>query len=477
MDGFGNINWWGFSPSVDLLKLLSEHVDESSFSSDETINILLINAGDQRHILETIASLAERKISNNKKVHFYVYEKMLELYARDFLLLSLALEHPSKLSLQEKSELYLEIYANLLVREYTSQFVQTKANEFIRFITDLEHLKRTNLRVFDFEQLKFKERDFLEGIFKFWRTNGDDVFPARKCWDVRLRSYFGNRYDSRTNAYDWDFSMKLVDRQNATIINNKVYSRWRETGVAFEMRDTEYERANKTLASGMVFNDSKGDKTTRRGFFGDIIVGPFLGYGIESTNGEFFKKQNDSYRYTSLDVSRDNLTRIMRSIVKLAGLESQTDQLSGFSTQARIVEIENEQTGEKTPSNDYMQVNDFKITFLPLTIMSDLLQKAKYEKFFHLVYMSNSGSVHMSKDLCRILKPNALVVFETAKFMIEMRNEQVNGFSERLKQIAAECKLTNLNKFESNQPTASKQDEEKKIDPERLNFLVYKFEN
>ena len=103
MDGFGNINWWGYSPSIDLLEMFDlKSLDESNTNE---INVLLVNSGDQRHILHTIASL-KIYAPKIKKINFYVYDKMLELYARDFLLLSLALEHPSQRGLQEKTELF-----------------------------------------------------------------------------------------------------------------------------------------------------------------------------------------------------------------------------------------------------------------------------------------------------------------------------------------------------------------------------------
>ena len=30
--------------------------------------------------------------------------------------------------------------------------------------------------------------------------------------DLRLRKLLGTRYDSRTNAFDWDYNMRLVER-------------------------------------------------------------------------------------------------------------------------------------------------------------------------------------------------------------------------------------------------------------------------
>lgn len=317
MDGLGNINWWGFSPCLDLLDLIHTHSNPPLLASNDddddknTINILLLNAGDPRHILASLRS--KREHFSSVTVRFFVYDKMLELYARDMLLASLALEHPSRTGLQEKTELFLDMFGNLLIREHTARLIRTRADELIRLVTDLDAMQKTALGVFDLSLLKFKERDYLEGVLKYWRLKDDDNdenekkelktsshhFPASKCWDARLRAYFGQRYDSRSNAYDWDFAMKLSDRKHGSIVNNRVYARWRETGVAFELRDADYSKPNRTLSSALVMNDPRnGDKTARRGFFGDIVVGPFVAFGIRRTddNDELFKKQNDIYR-------------------------------------------------------------------------------------------------------------------------------------------------------------------------------------
>ena len=491
MDGLGNINWWGFSPSIDLLDLYAKHCPESIDQTNEekVINVLLVNAGDQRHLLNTIAYRLKNTNKNGKiKFRFYVYEKMLELYARDFLLLSLAIEHPSKRGIQEKTELFLEIFGNLFLRDYTSQYIQSKANEFIKCITDFDYLDKINLKLFDFSLLKFKERDFLEGIFKYWRLKAQqdkDPFPADKCWELRLRTYLGTRFDSRSNCFDWDYSMKLIDRKNCSVINNKIYSKWRDTGVAFELRDTNYDRSNKTLASGMVFNDPRnGDKTSRRGYFGDIIIGPFLSYGIQSENEEFFKKQNEYHRYTSMDVARSNLNKMMQSIIESSGLDLKKYQ-NNETIETKISELKitevieeeneadmNEETKTESIEDDFIKLDDCKIIFLPLTAIQDFNQKPKYDNYFDIVYFSNSGVTNMNQTLKKILKSNSLILFETAKYMIEMKNEQIQTFSQRLKEIGKENNFIDLNNYDNSQPI--EENGIKKIPNESLDYFLFK---
>lgn len=62
--------------------------------------------------------------------------------------------------------------------------------------------------------LQFRERDALEGVFRFWSggEKGPEVFPMSRLWDSRLRHYLGSRYDARRGVADWDLRMKLQDR-------------------------------------------------------------------------------------------------------------------------------------------------------------------------------------------------------------------------------------------------------------------------
>ncbi|CAF1067917.1 unnamed protein product [Brachionus calyciflorus] len=468
MDGFGNINWWGFSPSIDLIKIINENLPNKT--DEDPLNILLVNSGDQRLILDSLKS------KSKKKVNFYISEKMLELYARDLLLLSIIFEHPSKSGIQEKSENFLEIYGNLFIRENTANIIQQKSNEFIKFITDLDYLAKSRLKMFDFSLLKYKERDFLEGIFKFWRIKekNKEYFPADKCWDVRLRTYFGIRYDSRSNAYDWDYSMKLIDRKNCSIINHKIYSKWRDTGTAFELRDTNYDTPNKTLASGMIFNDPRsGDKASRRGYFGDIIVGPYLTYGIEHVNLDYFKKVNDVHRYTAMDISKANMENLCEKILNLSELDlGRYKNLDDELKKMKIVEVDEEMLEENKTliEEDYFELENVKFIFLPLTVFQDFTQKSKYDNFFDLVFMANSAAGHLQdQSFYKILKTYSIIVTETAKFMIEMKNEQINGFSKRLREMCTENGFKEIEQVESKPKL-----DDKEIDLEHLNHFIFR---
>lgn len=259
--GLGAVNWWGFSPSVDILSYLG-HV--RNIEDKNEVNILLAGAGDCRHVAKTVSQRMRHSKNSEEPIslHFYILESNLEQYARHMMLIAILLRSSGSMGLQERTELFAEIFANSLIRFQTAQFVQLMANQFIKMVTDFDYLEN-NLPVFDLSLLKYKERDMMEGIFKLWRKAEVEVFDVKQCWDSRVRQHLGSRYDSAKGAFDWDYSMKLCDR-GAEIISSHNYQRWRKTGVAFQLREATYDVPNKTLASGLVFHVD-GQRIGRRG--------------------------------------------------------------------------------------------------------------------------------------------------------------------------------------------------------------------
>ncbi|XP_053385184.1 LOW QUALITY PROTEIN: dynein axonemal assembly factor 3-like [Mercenaria mercenaria] len=496
-DAFGSITWWGFSPAIDLLD--EDHIramKEMNMEDTKTreLNVLLIGAGDLRHVMMTVAkSYRHRK----KKLNFYILENNLELYARDMLFLTIALEPQYRMGLQEKMELFLEIYGNILVRKQCEEYVVKMASELIKMVTDLNYLER-KLPPIDLSQLKLKERDFLEAIFKFWRNRDiKGVFEVSAYWDLRQRQYLGVRYDTRTNVYDWDYNMRLSQR-DAEIINSHEYRSWRSTGVAFEVREGDYDVPNKTLASGLILTQG-GEKHAKRGYWGDILVSPYVPLGIQCENKSFFTKANKQFTKTSSNVAEYNVINIHVPclysnepyVLPEQKIEAADTQQSAGPTVTEILEedeagkeqeLEENEAEEKTDVKaeyskevkgaesvenkpleaEYvpLPLEDVKITFLPVGSLIDLCKKSKYKELFHIIYFSNS-MVHLLKpEISLLFADRATVIMESARYMLELKLEQVKMFVEKVRGIAAAAGCTPMEEF----------------DPEKSNFIKMLFE-
>ena len=73
--GLGNVTWWGFSPARDVWRPIEDDGGRR--------RVLLLGAGDGRHLLHAVG-----KEARTERMHFFVYEQNILLYARQILFMS-----------------------------------------------------------------------------------------------------------------------------------------------------------------------------------------------------------------------------------------------------------------------------------------------------------------------------------------------------------------------------------------------------
>ncbi|KAL8176786.1 UNVERIFIED_CONTAM: hypothetical protein K2H54_038670, partial [Gekko kuhli] len=339
---------------------------------------------------------------------FYVLENNLEVLGRQLLFLSLALEPLEKMGLQEKSETFLELMGNTLLRSQTAAYLQEKAGLFIRYVTD-PCTQQADLPALDLSALKFKERDQLEAIFRFWKNPDPRAFQMEQLWDLRLRQYLGVRYDARRGVCDWDLTMKLHEH-GAKVINFREFFRWRNTGVAFEMREASYDVPNKTLASGRLLRH-KGEPMPARGYWGDIATGPFITFGIETEETSLLKTVNGLPSKGAQEISLYNVTALFYELSYRSRYDPPTAP-DKEGEEGRLQGEEDQATLDVANSQGPPDTEDIRVHFLPLNCLPRLHQKGRYQKLFNLIFFSCS-MVHLLKpELCLVSAPKATLIIE-----------------------------------------------------------------
>lgn len=184
--GLGFHNMWGFSPSIDLLD-----EEEGIICSDEskTTNILLVEPSDPRHIIHTLARY-NRKTHNKEKINIYILEAQPEILARHVFLLHVFFDN---LQIRQRAALFLEVFGNSLLQEKTEKYVSDAALKLRELINKDDKYKSSLKFLLDFDQMKQRDRDEIDSVFKSWTQNtGYDVVSLR---DHRLRGCYGDRYD------------------------------------------------------------------------------------------------------------------------------------------------------------------------------------------------------------------------------------------------------------------------------------------
>ncbi|XP_074872579.1 dynein axonemal assembly factor 3 isoform X2 [Carettochelys insculpta] len=456
-DGFGTTCWWGFSPALDLQQeCLESSLEHLCLSQDDLpeLNILLVGSVDGRHILKTMSQAHHWP---KRRINFYLVESNLEALGRQLLFLSLALEPPEKMGLQEKSEMFLELLGNSLIRSPTSAYLQEQSDLFIRYVTDPDFQQR-HLGAVDMSALKFKERDQLEAIFRFWRSPAPQAFPIARLWDLRLRQYLGTRYDARRGVCNWDLTMQLHER-GARAISGREFSRWRDTGVAFELREGVYDVPNKTLASGRLVRH--GELVPARGYWGDIATGPYIPFGIECEEPSLLRTVNGIPAKTAQEISLYNITALFHELTARARYSPPPPSPEGASGAAPAQENpassppSPEGTSGAAPAQESPALNPdlglqglgtaspepgpIRIHFLPLSCTARLPCKSSYQQHFHLLYFSCSTVNTLTPELQLVCAPGAMLIAELTSFLPDVRKEQADAFLARVTAMAAEA--------------------------------------
>ncbi|XP_072568766.1 dynein axonemal assembly factor 3 isoform X1 [Paramormyrops kingsleyae] len=420
LEGAGCVTWWGFSPALDLVSI-------GAVRQKGRVNVLLVGSGDPRHILKTIAHLRD-----TDTLHVWVVENCLEVVARQLLLLSLALTHPRSMGLQEKTEVFLEIFGNSEVRSQTEQMLRHMARQLSLGVTNT--LTGLNNSCLDTTHLRFKDRDDLDRIFKQWIHPPSPSPSISKAWDSRVRQHLGTRYDSRLGCFDWDLMMKLHQR-HCTVINKQQYIRWRERGVAFEMREGLYQSTNHSVLSTRILNH-RGDRVAVRGYWGDIVSSPYLSFGIETDNKTLMKTQNGQHTKTAQDISYHNVQELLQSFSS-RGLSSSHEEMQEANAQdsLQVPAPSLSEATQKSP-NELLTLCGVNVTFLPVDSLSKLPDKQKYNCLFDSIYCSASMVHQLGPSLRLIAAPKAVLVVELADYLLDLSKEQVAGFAEKVDNIA-----------------------------------------
>ncbi|XP_056593854.1 dynein axonemal assembly factor 3-like [Triplophysa dalaica] len=446
VDGAGCVTWWGFGPARDLLSS-----DVHTVRSDGELNILLVGSGDPRHILKTISGITESDV-----IHVWVIENSMEIVARQLLLIYWSLLSPETISVHKKTEVFLEIFGNLEIRSETEEFLKQASSELCQSITNTLVSDSHTHACLDTSLLKFKERDDLVQIFKSWERPPSVPASIRQVWDARVRQHLGARYDSRQGCFDWDLTMKLHQR-GCGVINKHQYVKWRESGVAFEMREGLYQTANQSLLSTQVFNH-RGNRVLVRGYWGDIVSSPYLAFGIETDDKHLLNKHNNQHVKTAQDISEVNIMALFECLAYRGRCPQNKDAPGQSSTcnpstedPQRPEDTQTNDTGSQTHTKpaektshpfNLMDIKGVKISFLSPDSLSKLPLKDRHKNLFNTIYCSASMVHQIDSSLRHLAAPDAVLVIELATHLLDLSREQVSGFAERVKDIAEESGFT-----------------------------------
>ncbi|KAI9100525.1 hypothetical protein DFS34DRAFT_488806 [Phlyctochytrium arcticum] len=420
MDGIGTTSVWGYSRALDLNACI-----ERSKNSSTPKEFLVVGASDPRHVIKTVAH-SGRYADSVGTLNFSILEPEIAALARNILLLDIIFGDID-VNDEERAELFLELYGNSMLREQTGVLLNERSTSYIQGITTDAMIKISHKIEVSADALKFRERDDLEAVFQFWRNAKQSKdFEMEKLLDARLRQYYGIRYDAREGVVDWDWNMKLKDK--APTISFPEFLSFRLHTMAFPIRQSTPSRGNRTLATITALPDkSTGTSIPKWGYFSDIVLGPFLAFGVDSENKSLLATKNDRQVSDAQDVSMWNL----ESFVK----ESRTGKSALITGGKAVIE----------EINDEESMSQSARVKIRLLTPSTLPKLNKSPSQFDCIFVG-STMAHRIPELSNQLKRNAssgsgMLIVETCKFVLDLRPDQMQEYNKKVIEMTVNAHL------------------------------------
>eukprot|EP00798_Chlamydomonas_sp_ICE-L_P019012 gene19012-25603_t len=307
--------------------LLSIMLDESLNSRDRVETLLEIH-GNVFLRDKTAKYLAEEEPERLgwAEISSYVfkwYEEEPEVLAGHALLLSIMLDE--SLNSRDRVETLLEIHGNVFLRDKTAKYLDRRAKELEELLVNVaggDKGKSPSLEwlesMLDLSALKYQQRDLLV------------VYDMAKAWDARGRKFYQERFDFRRNMVDWDYHMRLSpagtpgqDEEKGMIIHFHHFRHWRMSGVAYELRDSNYNCPNRSLLSMAYgrtkeFKDRNGKDVGRSvsawGFWGDQLNSSYHSFGTVCEEDSFYKYSNKQWVHHAVDIAEHNITALIHEL-------------------------------------------------------------------------------------------------------------------------------------------------------------------
>uniref|UniRef100_A0A7S0WW51 Uncharacterized protein n=1 Tax=Pyramimonas obovata TaxID=1411642 RepID=A0A7S0WW51_9CHLO len=470
-------NFWGLSAPLDFKYLSSASrtlqaamEDGLNLGADQSdkLAVLQVAPSDPRHTLLTMARAWRRQ--PEREVQMTVWESSCESLARHMVLISIILD--TDLTPRERMEVFLEVYGNIKIRDKTAEYLEERGKMLGSVVLDSSFNEKDGVfnRLFDFSQLKYKEKDELVEVLRSYSRKQD--FNMDAAWDWRCRKFYGERYDHLKNLVDWDYHMRLAET-GATIVHFVQFREYRKTGIAFEIRDSRFTEPNRTLLSTAYgrtfeFTDRLGEKRGRsvstRGLYTDMQCSPYLAFGVESDAKDLFRKANKEHIKTAVDVTEFNMESLIHEMYmneKHKYIPSESERArygtgEGEEQNASLSSVAEEEEGgdDKDPSEDPDEVakklkeeaaaraqstaGRFRITLATGDLAKNVFNKNANKGAFDVIGLG-CWMVHRLQDgLDKLAKPNGVLAVEDARYMLSITKEQAALFDTRVDELAKE---------------------------------------
>lgn len=458
--------YWGFSPALDLQDVAKRKAaldggaaggsGGDNADGGDGFHALVAGTYDFRHVARTLCRAWRHTDTCGGELCLVSWDVDASHTARHMLLLATLLDFA--LPRRERAELVLELHGSCFLRERAAAYAERRAKELLEVVAasaEGRELSTVLGRLLDLSKLKYRERDDIADCLRTWsRAVPFDMALAR---EHRQRKFFAERYDARHDVADWDYNMRLKDV--APIVRYQHFRSWRMGGVAYELRDARYEQPNRTLASmaagraveqyDRTTGQPKGRSILKRGFWGDIITGPYAAFGVEADDERLYETSNKEQKHDERAVAEHNLLQMMCELEDAADYmppnpDADADdappapraegEAGGCTSADAGADAGGEEQGAQDvepPAAAAAVLARAKVTFLMGDLPKICFAKRAYAGRFDAAALGCRDVHWPSHGLSKALKESGVVAVETGRYMV--RQQRVRARQHRMR--------------------------------------------
>lgn len=375
--------------------------------------------------------------------HFYFYEPNLRLHCRHLFFLQWLLNSMFSFEqLEERVLMFLDVFGNSLIRKSTAAQMRQVVQDLLRGMEKEEDAfggsrgkdEKSIVSFTSFSEMKLKERDFLESQLRHWGRDASEA-AIQEQWIQRLRQDMADRFDNRNNIIDWDFVFHLTDYTN--LVKFPEYRDWRNTGVAFDVAHINprrgfeylYDTPNKTLCHF--------DRQGRGNYCGDVKNGPFFCFGSQTLNKAICQRTADgTCKYGNGVIAMHNIRAWCYTL--MTGLPwPWSDHRFAWDDDKNYNYLP---PGTPQHTEYQLQFPSVKFHFVGLNLTS-FLRHVEEDRIPHFdaAFVGSSVLHELTPSFFSCFKPHAVIVAETAKFILDVEEEGKVLFSKRILESANAC--------------------------------------
>lgn len=209
------------------------------------------------------------------------------------------------------------------------------------------------------------------------------------------------------------------------------YKSFRSSGVSFSPEENEnHESPNRSLSSSKVMGDGRGDKNAYRGYWGDVVVGPYITHGLETDNKELTKLVNGRPSNSSEMIAKYNINELLKKI---------------HSSPPESPEDVDTKLVKKRETYSSTGFENSSVVFLSPSNFEEIADSSEFKAKFDVISLSVSHCQKLSHSIVRnCLKPESHIFAETPQFITDLNKDQLASTVKIIKQLAKDSQLSEI---------------------------------